>query len=58
MRSEGNRLFEAVDELITIAREGGVAGEIYHLKMAGQSNWDKFDGVVEKVESAQAEGWR
>jgi N-acyl-D-amino-acid deacylase len=56
MRSEGNRLLEAVDELITIAREGGVAGEIYHLKMAGQSNWDKFYRVVEKVESAQAEG--
>jgi N-acyl-D-amino-acid deacylase len=56
MRSEGNRLLEAVDELITIAREGDVAGEIYHLKMGGQSNWDKFDAVVEKVESAQAEG--
>ena len=56
MRSEGNRLLEAVDELITIAREGDVAGEIYHLKMAGQSNWDKFDSLVEKVESAQAEG--
>jgi N-acyl-D-amino-acid deacylase len=56
MRSEGNRLLEAIDELITIAREAGVAGEIYHLKMAGQENWDKFDAVVEKVESARAEG--
>lgn len=56
LRSEGNRLLEAVDELITIAREAGVAGEIYHLKMAGQSNWDKFDGVVEKVVAARAEG--
>jgi N-acyl-D-amino-acid deacylase len=56
MRSEGNQLLEAIDELITIAREAGVAGEIYHLKMAGQSNWDKFDRVVAKVESARAEG--
>lgn len=56
LRSEGNRLLEAVDELITIAREAGVAGEIYHLKMAGQSNWDKFDGLVEKVVAARAEG--
>lgn len=56
MRSEGNRLLEAIDELIHISREGGVAGEIYHLKMAGQQNWDKFDEVVEKVESARREG--
>ena len=54
MRSEGNRLLESVDELIRIAREGNVGAEIYHLKMAGQQNWDKFDAVVEKVESARA----
>ena len=56
MRSEGNQLLEAIDELIHIAREGGTAGEIYHLKMAGQQNWDKFDAVVEKVEAARGEG--
>ena len=56
LRSEGNRLLESIDELIHIAREAGVAGEIYHLKMAGQNNWDKFDAVVARVEAAQAEG--
>lgn len=56
MRSESNRLLEAIDELIHIAREGGVAGEIYHLKMAGRQNWDKFDEVVQRVEAARAEG--
>ena len=56
MRSEGNRLLEAIDELITIAREANVSAEIYHLKMAGQENWHKFDEVVEKVEAAQGEG--
>lgn len=56
MRSEGNQLLEAVDELIHIAREGNVAGEIYHLKMSGQDNWHKFDDVVAKVEAAHAEG--
>ncbi len=56
MRSEGNRLLEAMDELIHIAREGGTGGEIYHLKMAGRQNWDKFDDVVEKVESARNDG--
>src|SRR3954467_11544427 len=35
MRSEGSRLLEAIDELITISREAGVPAEIYHLKAAG-----------------------
>ena len=56
MRSEGNRLLESLDELIQIAREAGVAAEIYHLKMSGQENWGKFDEVVAKVEAARAEG--
>lgn len=56
MRSEGNRLVEAVDELIEVATRGGTAGEIYHLKMAGQNNWDKFDEVVDRVETARASG--
>ncbi|WP_420461944.1 N-acyl-D-amino-acid deacylase family protein [Candidatus Palauibacter sp.] len=56
MRSEGNRLLEAVDELLTIAREAGVRAEIYHLKAAGSENWDKLDQVIERVEAARAEG--
>jgi N-acyl-D-amino-acid deacylase len=56
MRSEGNRLLEAVDELITIAREAGIRAEIYHLKAAGRENWGKLDSVIERVERARAEG--
>ena len=56
MRSEGNRLLESIDELITIAREAGLPAEIYHLKAAGQGNWDKLDAVIERVEAARAEG--
>lgn len=56
MRSEGNRLLEAVDELITIARDANVPAEIYHLKAAGQSNWSKMDEVIARVEAARAEG--
>jgi N-acyl-D-amino-acid deacylase len=56
MRSEGNRLLDAVDELMTIAREAGVRAEIYHLKAAGQSNWSKMDRVIAKIESARAAG--
>lgn len=58
MRSEGNRLLEAVDELITIARRAKVPAEIYHLKAAGRQNWDKLDAVIKKVEAARAEGLR
>ena len=58
MRSEGNRLEEAVDELIAIAREAGVPAEIYHLKAAGQANWPKMSRVLDKVEAARAEGLR
>jgi N-acyl-D-amino-acid deacylase len=56
MRSEGNRLEEAVDELIAIAREGGVRAEIYHLKAAGEPNWPKMDRVFAKIEQARKEG--
>lgn len=58
IRSEGNRLLEAVDELITIAREAGVPAEIYHLKAAGRANWPKLDDVIARVEAARAEGLR
>jgi N-acyl-D-amino-acid deacylase len=56
LRSEGNQLLEAVDELLTIAREAGIAAEIYHLKAAGEQNWGKIDAVIERVELARAEG--
>ena len=58
MRSEGNRLVEAVDELITIAREAGVPAEIYHLKAAGTANWPKLDEVIRHVEAARRQGLR
>ena len=58
MRSEGDRLEEAVDELIAIARRSGAPAEIYHLKMAGRANWDKFAPVVAKIEAARAAGTR
>ena len=56
MRSEGDRLLEAVDEALTIGREGGVPVEIYHLKAAGVKNWPKARLVVAKIDSARAAG--
>ena len=54
IRSEGNALLPAVDELLTIAREAGIRAEIYHLKAAGQENHGKLDAVLAKIDSARA----
>ena len=56
IRGEGTQLLEAVDELITIAREAGIGAEIYHLKAGGRDNWGKMEEVFEMVEAARAEG--
>jgi N-acyl-D-amino-acid deacylase len=56
LRNEGDRLLDAVDELIQIARRAHVRGEIYHLKQAGKANWSKLGPVIERVEKARAEG--
>jgi N-acyl-D-amino-acid deacylase len=56
MRSEGNRLLEALDELIDISRRAKLPAEIYHLKAGGQQNWGKLDAVIKKVEDARASG--
>ncbi len=56
MRSEGAKIFESLDELIKIASEANIRAEIYHLKMAGKTNWDKFDAVIAKIDSARKAG--
>nr|XP_061811981.1 D-aminoacylase-like [Nerophis lumbriciformis] len=56
IRDEGGGIFEALDEFLTIVRESGVRGEVYHLKSALRENWDKLDGAIAKLEEARAEG--
>ena len=56
MRSEDDSLFEAMDEAFSIAANGGVTLDIYHLKAAGRSNWAKAIGMVRKIDSARAAG--
>ena len=58
LRSEGDRLLEAVDELIEIGRRARCAAEIYHLKQAGARNWSKLEAVIGRVETARREGVR
>lgn len=58
MRSEGNRLLEALDELLTIGREAQIPVEVYHLKAAGRDNWPKLEQAIAKIESARRSGQR
>src|SRR5213592_2684011 len=56
MRSEGNQLFEALDELLRIARGANIPAEVYHIKAAGKKNWPKEDELLARIERAQKEG--
>jgi N-acyl-D-amino-acid deacylase len=58
IRSEGNRLIEAVQEIVRISREADIPAEIYHLKAAGEANWPKMDRVIAMIEQARAAGLR
>ena len=56
MRSEGDRILEAIDEVIELVKATGIKAEISHLKTSGRRNWNKIDAVLEKIEGAMSEG--
>jgi N-acyl-D-amino-acid deacylase len=56
LRSEGDRIEQAIDEFLSIARNAKIRAEIYHLKLAGQANWYKLADVIKHLEDAQAHG--
>jgi len=56
IRNESDHEMDAIDELITIARQAKLPAEIYHFKVAGAKNWDRLPQVIQKVESARADG--
>lgn len=56
MRSEADRLLEALDETIAVGRATGERAEAYHLKAAGERNWPKMAQAIAKIEAARAEG--
>jgi N-acyl-D-amino-acid deacylase len=58
IRSEGDRLLEAVTETIDIAQASGAPAEIYHLKEAGKGNWGKIDALIKLIDTARARGIR
>ncbi|MCL4523932.1 MAG: D-aminoacylase [Acidobacteria bacterium] len=56
MRSEGEKLFEAIDEAITIGREANMPVEISHFKVANKKLWNQSTRSIAMVEKARAEG--
>src|SRR5438874_11142933 len=56
MRSEGNQLLPALEELIRISREAQIPAEVYHIKASGEKNWPLEDQLLTRIEQAQKEG--
>ena len=56
LRSEADKVLDAMDEALRIGREGGVPVEIYHLKAAGTANWPRMPAMIAKIDSARAAG--
>ena len=57
-RSEGNKVFESIDEVLTIAERANIPAEIWHLKTAYKANWGKMTEVLRRIEAARARGLR
>lgn len=56
MRSEGDAIMDALKETARIAREAKIPAEIWHIKVAGKSNWGRMPEVVAFIEQARASG--
>jgi N-acyl-D-amino-acid deacylase len=56
MRNEDDKLIEAIDEAIAVARGAGCPLQISHLKTQGPRNWNKLDTAFARVASARAAG--
>lgn len=56
MRSEGPRIFEAVEEILEMTRQSGVHLQVSHLKLMGKPQWERAEELLQKLEDARAEG--
>ena len=57
-RSEGNKIFESLDEVFTIAEQADIPAEIWHLKTAYKANWGKMPEVLRRIDAARGRGLR
>lgn len=57
IRSEGDRLVQAVEEFLRVIRESGARGVFSHHKSAGsKENWGKVNHTLRMIDEANAEG--
>ncbi|MBN9494229.1 D-aminoacylase [bacterium] len=56
MRNEGDKLLDAVEEALTIAKGAGIGLHISHHKSAGKRNWGRIGQSFARVDRAEAEG--
>jgi len=56
MRSEGDAIDASLNETFRIGKEARIPVEIWHLKVAGKTNWHKMPEVVAKINAARAQG--
>jgi N-acyl-D-amino-acid deacylase len=56
MRNEGDAVLAGIDEALRIGREAHIPVEIWHIKVAGKSNWGRMPEVVAKIDAARAQG--
>ena len=56
MRNEGAKVFEAVEEMITIAQRSGAHVHISHLKLMGKPQWGRSVELLQKIRDARANG--
>ena len=55
-RSEGDHVFESLDEVFAIAERAKIPAEIWHLKAADRENWGKMGEILKRIEAARARG--
>ena len=55
-RSEGNRIFESLAEVFTVAEKAQIPTGIWHLKAAYRANWGKMPEILARIEEARARG--
>ena len=56
MRSEGDAIEASIDETVRIGREAHIPVGIWHLKVAGKSNWHRMPEIIAKINAARAQG--
>jgi N-acyl-D-amino-acid deacylase len=56
MRSEEEKLVEAVEETVRIGKESGARVNIAHLKASGKNNWGSMREAIELMEKARKQG--